>query len=171
MNTAIILTVLGPDRPGLVQALSEVLNKQQGNWTDSRMIHLGGKFAGLLQVSLPTANVAQLKQDLAALETQGLQITVEQAGKDSEDAPRLLQFEVLGQDRPGIIHDITRQLADLNVNIEELCSEQRPAPMSGGTLFFASLSLSLPQTLSTEAVQDALEALADPLMVDVNFDV
>ena len=80
-----------------------------------------------------------------------------------------MSLELLGQDRPRIIHDITEQLAKLNVNIEELESEIKEASMSGGTLFCAQLKLSLPEDLAEEAVQDTLEEMSDQFMVDINF--
>ncbi|TXH70816.1 MAG: ACT domain protein [Thiothrix sp.] len=168
MHTTLILTVLGPDHPGLVKSLSEILNQQQGNWTESRMVHLGGQFAGLLQVALPSERVANLKAALDVLKDTGLKVLIAEANESSASTDQL-KVEVLGLDRPGIIRDITTQLASLKVNIEELYSEQRPAPMSGGMLFFAALSLSLPQGISAEQVQTKLEDLSDQLMVDLNF--
>lgn len=168
MHSTLILTVLGPDHPGLVSALSEVLNQQQGNWTESRMIHLGGQFTGLLQVALPRERVANLKADLDRLQEHGLQVLIAET-LALPPMTETLKIEVLGLDRPGIIRDITAQLASLKVNIEELFSEQRPAPMSGGMLFFAALNLSLPEGVSAEQVQIKLEELSDQLMVDLNF--
>ncbi len=80
-----------------------------------------------------------------------------------------LTLELLGHDRPGIIHDITRQLAALNVNIEELESEQRAAPMSSELMFYAHLNLGLPDGVTAEDVQGAFEAMPDPLTVDISF--
>lgn len=168
MHTTLIITVLGPDHSGLVKALSEILNQQQGNWTESRMVHLGGQFAGLLQVALPRERVTTLKAALDSLQANGLKILVAEA-HETPKATETLKVEVLGLDRPGIIRDITTQLASLKVNIEELFSEQRSAPMSGGTLFFAALNLSLPADISAEQVQAKLEELSDQLMVDLNF--
>lgn len=168
MHTTLILTVLGPDHPGFVKSLSEVLNQQQGNWTESRMVHLGGQFAGLLQVSLPRERVANLKAALDGLQDSGLKVLIAEAN-ELPTATETLKVEVLGLDRPGIIRDITTQLASLKVNIEELFSEQRPAPMSGGLLFFAALTVSLTEGVSTEQVQAKLEELSDQLMVDLNF--
>ncbi|WP_298610525.1 ACT domain-containing protein [uncultured Thiothrix sp.] len=168
MHTTLILTVLGPDHPGLVKSLSELLNQQQGNWTESRMVHLGGQFAGLLQVALPRERVANLKAALDVLQDNGLKVLIAETNAVPA-TNEILKVEVLGLDRPGIIRDITTQLASLKVNIEELFSEQRPAPMSGGTLFFAALSLSLPAGVSAEQVQTKLEELSDQLMVDLNF--
>ena len=168
MHTTLILTVLGPDHPGLVKSLSEVLKQQQGNWTESRMIHLGGQFAGLLQVSLPRERVANLKAALDVLQATGLQVLVAEI-QEAMQPKEILKLEVLGLDRVGIIRDITTQLASLKVNIEELFSEQRPAPMSGGVLFFAALTLSLPAAVTAEQVQAKLEELSDQLMVDIKF--
>jgi glycine cleavage system regulatory protein len=168
MHTTLILTVLGPDHTGLVKALSEILNQQQGNWTESRMVHLGGQFAGLLQVSMPRERVANLKAALDVLHDSGLKVLIAETN-EVPVSTNTLKVEVLGLDRPGIIRDITTQLASLKVNIEELFSEQRPAPMAGGTLFFAALTLSLPSEVSAEQVQTKLEDLSDQLMVDLNF--
>lgn len=168
MHTNLILTVLGPDHPGLVKSLSEVLNQQQGNWTESRMVHLGGQFAGLLQVALPSERVANLKAALDVLQDSGLKVLIAETTEVTQ-ATNTLKVEVLGLDRPGIIRDITAQLASLRVNIEELFSEQRSAPMSGGMLFFAALTLSLPAGVEAEQVQTKLEELSDQLMVDLNF--
>jgi glycine cleavage system regulatory protein len=171
MQTSLVLTVLGEDRQGLVNTLSQILQQHQANWSESRMVHLAGKFAGVLLVSLPEKQLSSLHDSLNALKADGLQIVVEQSEQAESDVEQTLKIELLGLDRPGIIHDISRQLATLNVNIEELESEQRIASMSSEVLFYAQLALGLPKGVSPEAVQDSLEELSDQLMVDLNFDV
>ncbi|EIJ33080.1 glycine cleavage system protein R [Thiothrix nivea] len=169
MQTSLVLTVLGPDRSGLVKSISEAVKAHQGNWQESRMVHLAGQFAGLAHVTLPTEQVDALKQALQALQQNDLQILVQQAEVTAPRTVTPLTLELLGQDRPGIIHDITHQLANLNVNIEELESEQRPAPMSSELLFYANLRLGLPEGITPEDVQGAFENMPDPLMVDLTF--
>lgn len=169
MQSSLVLTVLGPDRSGLVRSIAEAVKAHQGNWQESRMVHLAGQFAGLAHVTLPDGQVAALKQALQTLQQGGLQILVQQAEVGASRSVTPLTLELLGQDRPGIIHDITRQLAALSVNIEELESEQRPAPMSGELLFYAYLKLGLPAGVTAEAVQDTFENMPDPLMVDLSF--
>ncbi|MEZ5447569.1 MAG: ACT domain-containing protein [Thiolinea sp.] len=170
MQKSVVLTVLGEDRPGLVRSLSEVIARHQGNWAESRMVELAGKFAGLLEVSVPEGEADHFVTSLEALQGKGMRILVEQVNAVSdEDEGELLHLEILGPDAPGIINNITGELARLQVNVHELSSEQRQAPMSGEILFFASLTLELPDEVSEEQVQDALEGLADQLMVDFSF--
>ena len=49
----LVLTLIGPDRPGLVEAVAQPIAANGGNWLESRMAHLGGKFAGILRVDVP----------------------------------------------------------------------------------------------------------------------
>lgn len=170
MQMSLVLTVLSDDRPGLVKMLSDVLKEYQGNWTESRMIHLAGKFAGLLMVSVPESEFDNLVSALHDLEDDGLEISVDATAiETTEDTVETLELEVLGQDSPGIINRITNQLLTLSVNIEELSSEQRSAPMSAELLFYAKLSLGLPKGVTAEQLQEALEELPNQLMVDINF--
>lgn len=169
MQTSLVLTLLGPDRAGLVKSLAEVVKAHQGNWQESRMVHLAGQFAGLVHISVPQEQVATLTQALQQQQDQGLHILVQQSQGDLTRRVTPLTLELIGLDRPGIIHDITQQLAKLNVNIEELESEQRAAPMSNEMLFYAQLKLGLPQGISAEQVQEAFETMDDPLTVDLTF--
>ena len=170
MQVSLVITILGPDRPGLVKLLSQILHQNQASWTESRMSHLAGKFAGILRVSVPADQLEQLSADLQDIEGNSLKILIEKNETDFVKAPsKLLNLELLGQDRPGIIHDITQQLATLNVNIEELESEVKEASMSCEMLFIAKLTLGLPKGVTADEVQDALESMSDHLMVDINF--
>ena len=169
MHKSLVLTILGSDKPGLVNAVSNTLKDFQGNWEESRMVELSGQFAGLLKVTLPVSAVPEFKAALQTLRTQGLQVTMADAVIEDEVSGKLVEMEVLGQDAPGIIQSITAKLAQLGVNIHELCSEQRQAPMSAEKLFFATLSLELPAGIDEEQVQDGLEELAEQLLVDINF--
>lgn len=171
MQTSLVLTILGEDNKGLVKGLSAALHEHNANWQESRMVHLAGKFAGLLQVSLHEDQLNALKQSLTVLENKGLSVAIEQSQGHVEPTTHTLTLDILGQDRPGIIHDITHQLDALHINIEKLESELRTASMSSEHLFYAQLTLGLPDDVSAEDVQDSLEAMSDQLMVDINFDI
>ncbi len=170
MSAWIVLTVIGPDRPGLVEALSQTVAEHDANWLESRMSHLAGQFAGLLRVSVPRARAAALSRALGSLESQGLRVVVQESIADELTAElRSLELDLIGQDRPGIIRDVSRALAQRGVNVEELVTCCTSAPMSGETLFQATARLRLPLDASLEELRATLERIANELMVDLNI--
>lgn len=171
MQTQLVLTLIGDDRPGLVEALSDEIARASGNWEQSRMARLEDKFAGILRVRLPIARVQDLTEGMRRLEQKGLRILVEQSGSTS--APRAslaMRLSVVGNDRAGIVRDISRALAQRGVNVDELHTQCEEAPMGGGQLFRADALLHVPNALSSSDLSAALESIADDLMVDVQLE-
>jgi glycine cleavage system regulatory protein len=171
MTTSLVLTIIGEDRPGLVEQLSQTLATHHGSWLESRMANLAGKFAGIVHAEVPDANSDALTQALKALASEGLRIIVEKSGREppAEDY-RLLKLELVGHDRVGIVRDISEALASKRVNIDELTTQTTSASMSGETHFEAAAKLRVPETVTTEELREALESLANELMVDISLD-
>ncbi len=165
----LILTIMGEDRPGLVEALSGVIAEHGGNWEQSRMAHLASKFAGILLVNVPGDQVAALQKMLESMSDKGLRVTVEHSVDTTAEAHRRLTLELLGQDHPGIMHDISHALSMHGISIEELHTQTRSASMAGGTLFEARATLLAPQTMPLGELRTVLEALANELMVDIEL--
>ncbi len=170
MSVSLVLTVSGPDRPGLVETLSEAVAKHEGSWLESRMARLAGHFAGVLRVSVPEAQVDALTRALQTLGPESLQIGVVRSEPKPAADVRPLRLEILGSDRPGIVHEISEALADRGINVDDLRTEIMSAPMSGELLFIATAELEIPAELSLEALRKDLEALAHELMVDIDLD-
>ena len=168
MRTTLVLTVLGDDRPGIVEQLSDRVLAAGANWEESRMAHLSGKFAGLLRVSVDAARADALVASLSSLSDAGLAVVVEPGAEASGEGVARLTLQIVGHDRPGIVRDVARVLAAQQVNIEELESEVASAPMTGEPLFRARAHLRLPASVSPETVVQRLEALAGELMVDLS---
>ncbi len=171
MSISLVLTVSGRDRPGLVEALSQVIASHQGSWLESRMARLAGHFVGILRVSIPEEQVDALTRALQSLEPESLQVRLARSepGPPAPDT-RELRLEILGSDRPGIVHEISQALADRGINVDELRTEIMSAPMSGELLFLANAELRVPTSLNLELLRKDLEALAHELMVDVDLD-
>jgi len=168
MQMPLVMTVIGRDRPGLVESIAGTIADHGGNWLESRMCRLGGEFAGILRVEIPAEKKSAL---LAALQKiSGLHVTVRDGEKKASprDA-RQTKLEIVGSDRPGIVREITSALARANVNVEEFSSEVVSAPMSGETLFKASARLQLPERCDVAALKQDLEKIAADLLVDVSF--
>jgi glycine cleavage system regulatory protein len=170
MRISLVLTILGDDKPGIVEQLSERIVATGANWEESRMARLAGKFAGLLRLSVDEDRADALAATLRLLDTGGLKVVVERSGEAAPDAARVIRLEVLGHDRPGIVRDIARVLAQHQVNIEDLETDVASAPMSGDLLFRARASLSVPAAMTIDRLRGVLEALAGEIMVDLVFD-
>ncbi len=165
-----VLTLIGDDRAGLVDALSGVIAEHGGNWEQSHLTELAGKFAGIVLVTVPDAKAAALVEDLEPLRRQGLlDVTAERASADEPHGePTRLALHLVGVDQPGIVHDVSHALATLDVSIETLETATSSAPMSGETLFTADAVLALPPSTTADTVAEVLEQLAHQLMVDID---
>ena len=164
------MTVIGPDRTGLVESVARVVADHGGNWLESRMCRLGGEFAGILRIELPVEKRQMLLNALQKLQEHGLQIVVRPDEAAASATPgRQTKLEIVGHDRPGIVREITSALARANVNVEEFSSECVSAPMSGETLFKAVARLQLPDGCDDAALKTELEKIADDLLVDISF--
>jgi glycine cleavage system regulatory protein len=163
----LVLTFVGDDRPGLVNAVSETIAAHGGTWLESRSAQLAGKFAGILLASVPDASLAELESSLRRLERGGLSVTIERGAPAAAKPSRLIRLDILGNERPGIVRDVTRTLTDLGVNIEEFSSGLEGEPFTGVEMFRASARLRAPDGLSLDDLRKALERLASEIMVDL----
>ncbi len=170
MFTHLVMTIIGADRPGLVQLVASRVADHGGNWLESRMCHLGGQFAGIVRVEVPAERVAALRAALEQLSVEGLRVSVD-AGEGAVPimAGTAATIELVGHDRPGILRNVTSVLAAHGVNVEELTSECVSAPMGGGNLFQARVRVLVPSTVKLEAVRADLEKIAIDLMVDLTL--
>ena len=170
MNTSIVLTIIAKDQPGIVNTVSKVLYDHGGGWTQSSMSSLAGQFAGILLASVPTESAAACVSDLQHLESRGLHVIAHVC-----DAPKEIQgrreyrLELIGNDRKGIVHEITSILARHNINVHDLETMTESASMGGGDLFRAKAELVVPADADIDAIEADLEAIANELMVDISF--
>lgn len=169
MHAALVLTVIGRDRPGLVERLASLIAGQGGNWLESRMSRLGGEFAGILRLTLPAEREESLRQALAALGDSGLTVLVKRDDATPPAPTRLMLLELIGQDRPGIVRQIAAALAARGANVEELDTECVSAPMSGEPLFKATARLALPPGCEPAQLRADLELVASDLLVDLTL--
>ena len=171
MRTSIVVTVIGPDRPGLVSLLSDRGKAHGASWAQSRMASLAGQFAGIVRFDVDADHAEVLATALAELESLGLRVVIAEGQPTPQRTDsRMLRLELVGHDRPGIISDISRELANCGISIEELDTEIVSGAMFGGNLFQVKALLLVPVTVATEELRRVLEALANELMVDITLD-
>ena len=165
----LVLTLIGPDHPGIVDSVSEVVAAHDGNWLESRMAHLAGKFAGVLCVEVADEQAAALEEALGRLAVSGLRVIVERSAPVEGPRQHAMEIELLGVDRPGLVHEISALLAAHRINVEELATDRRAAAHSGDQMFHAHVRVIIPETVDATTVRLGLERLAGDLMVEIRL--
>ncbi len=163
----VVITFVGKDKPGLVDQVAQAVIDHHGNWLGSSMSHLAGQFAGIVQVELPELELAKFGLALGQLDD--LTTTIQEGHETSGDleAQDLLSISIVGNDRKGIVQEVTKALHSVDANIEQLGSQLESAANSGQLLFRANVTVLLPEHSSIEELTDAIENLGDDVMVDV----
>ncbi|WP_430459689.1 glycine cleavage system protein R [Thalassolituus sp. LLYu03] len=170
MANFLVVTVIADDKPGIVEQLSATIARHGGNWLESRMAHMAGKFAGILRIDIAAEAAAALISDLSALKGAGIQVSAEQ-GSDVEQAPSMdLTLSLVGNDRPGIVKEVSQALARHGVNVLELTTDCGSAEMSAVPLFRAEAVLRVAQDFDTLQLAEALEDISNDLMVEIRLD-
>ncbi|WP_223622637.1 glycine cleavage system protein R [Microbacterium sp. EST19A] len=169
--TTLILTVAGADRPGLVAAVADVVDAHGGNWENSSLAELAGTFAGVIEVSVAEDRAPELQTALRSLQGQGLLTLAVLTGTAEVDPEyeHLLTIQVLGNDRHGIVREISTVLSAHALSIEELATETRDAAMAGGRLFEASVTARVPATVDLDVLRADLERIASEIQVDITL--
>ena len=168
---SLVVTIVGPDRPGLVSAISDKAVEFDANWADSVMSNFAGQFAGIVQLQVRPEKYDELITALRTLESPQMRISVAKGGAASSAIKtRRLKLDLVGHDRPGIIHSISSQLAKRQISIEKLETHIVSGAMSGEQMFQMKALLLVPVTLDESELRDGLEGLANELMVDISFD-
>ena len=166
----LVLTVIGSDRPGLVELVARIIASHGGNWLESRMSRLGGEFAGIIRVEIAPPAEAALMSALSTLSAQGLTVVSRRGSAEPPPVRRFAAIDLVGHDRPGIVRDISQALARAGANVEELTTSCESAPMSGEPLFKAAIKISLPDSCDAAAIRPELEQIAANLLVDITLE-
>lgn len=125
MGGELAVTVIGPDRPGIVAAVTKVLYEQGCNLEDANSAILRGHFSMMLIVrAAEGADVDAVRGALRmAAEELDLVVTARPVAETEARVPSPTHtVSVYGSDRPGIVYGVAQALADADVNIIDLSS-------------------------------------------------
>jgi glycine cleavage system transcriptional repressor len=167
----LVLTAVGPDRPGLVRSISQVVLAEKASVEDSRMAILGGEFALIMLVSGTEAAISQVERDARGLESElGLTFVVKRTRREPERQFSKYAIRVTGLDRPGIVHAVTDFLAKRKVNVASFESRLAFAPDTGTPLFVLEATLQVPAELTLGELERDLGALCQEENLDFSLD-
>jgi glycine cleavage system regulatory protein len=169
-GTSLVVTVIGPDRPGIVSLLSDRAQRFGANWGASRMELLAGEFAGSVHLEVPPESADGLTLALQELQATGLRVTVARSeGGAPASTTTPVQLDLVGEDRVGIVSKLTAKLAAHNVSVEHLDTHIVPAKDGKGPMFKVRAQLRVPKNLAMDTLRDELGSLAQELMLDMNL--
>ncbi|MGH1486114.1 MAG: glycine cleavage system protein R [Cellvibrionaceae bacterium] len=168
-NQHMVITLLSDDKPGIVQQVADIIAHEQGNWLESKMSQLAGKFAGILKVSIDDNNIDSLSQALKSLSTKGIQVLIEKEHTSELSNGKLLSFELIGADRVGIVSEIALAFSEKSINIDELETRCSSMPWSGEPLFEATGILIAPESINKDELLDKLDSIEDKLGIDISI--
>jgi len=166
-KTSLVVTVMGPDRPGIVSLLSDRAQRYGANWAASRLANLAGEFAGMVHFEVPRENADALANALRGLESSGLRVNI--AKSDGAGVPaglRGVELELVGDDRVGIVSNLARMLAARGISIENIHTEIVGGKTAKPT-FKVAAHLLVPVSLSLEDLEREIGVLANEMMVDI----
>jgi glycine cleavage system regulatory protein len=171
MKTTFVVTVTCPDRPGIVNEVSRIVLAHGASWQQSRMVRLGGVFAGLIRVEVDADRAAALVRELQTLGRDGMSVTAREARPEDRYAGwRPLRLVLSGADHEGIVQGVAQFLAEKRVNVEELVTDLVPAPFAGGPLFSAEAKLRCPPEVTTGELRGKLAELGASLGVEMEIE-
>lgn len=169
MNKSVIVTVVGPDKPGLVSQISRLAVDYGANWVDSVMSNIAGQFAGVVHLSVPDEGATALASALRGLAGLNILAVVADGQPQSAAHPMQIRLDLVGHDRPGIVQRISSEIAKAEVSISSIETRVEGAPMAGGDLFKLCATLDIPDEQTAARLRKGLEGIADDLMVDIAF--
>ncbi len=168
MIAHLIVTVIAEDRPGVLEILADAITKQGGNWLESQLLHLHNQFSGIVAVAVNREDLADLQQALDGLTQQGFCINYRCTdAKPGGQGAKPFKLTVVGPDRPGIVREVARALAQHGINLTELSSECSSMPWSGEPMFTARGKALMPAEVNLAELDEALDQIAEELGLDI----
>lgn len=167
----VVLSAMGPDRPGIVKEFSSVIHKAGGNIEDSRMAILAGDFAIIVLFTASDEELSTIRKECAALEKKlNFHVHFKESEKQGQrPAHRVFELEATGVDQPGIVHSLSATLADLNINVVSLESRLNNAAFHGTAMFTVRAEIQLAEDDLLERLKQRLERVCDQL--DLSYEL
>jgi len=169
MNKTFITTVSGVTLPGLIKSLAEITRLHGGEWASSKVIKLGGHFTALLKVTIKADAQVALEAEFSS-RFPALQFLYADIISDTVSSKRMIKLMVDCNDRPGLTREIDGILSELDVELESIESHRYQVLGLGETVFSSTITLTIPEQVSTESVIASLENLSDDVRVSKLFD-
>jgi glycine cleavage system regulatory protein len=169
LTIRVLISFFCDDRPGVIEEISRLIESHGGNWLDSQLARLGGRFAGILLVQVPDVQQEALAAALAGLGQKGITASLTGGGEAPPPSAASRRITLLGPDRPGIVHELTRAMHAAGFNVLALATSVESAPMSGEPLFRAEARIELGEGSRLDELEWQLDAMAEAMTLEIDI--
>jgi glycine cleavage system regulatory protein len=167
----LVLTIIGRDRAGVVASLADVVRFHEGNWKRSELAEIAGTFAGVVVVEVGADRVDEFLTNLLVLRDQGLHVTAQQAeGPVAAPDADEVRLRLTGDDRPGVVHEISTAISDAGISISRLGTVTDLPGEDGGRRFEITVQLSVPVGTDLDVVLDSIVGVGVRLGIALNLE-
>jgi glycine cleavage system transcriptional repressor len=170
------LSAIGPDRPGIVADLGELIYECDCNLEDSSMTILGSEFAVLLLLTGEGADVEQRLSSACKRIEWEKRLTVFFRPLEGEPVPYAVaqhakpyELQAVGVDKAGIVAKVARCLAKYRININQMATSSRPEPGTGTPIYSMRVRMDVPGEIDLAALRRELEGIATSLHIELTI--
>jgi glycine cleavage system transcriptional repressor len=167
-KTYLVISALGEDHPGIVNALSKAILEHGCNIEDSRMTVLGGEFAAILLVQGKWNTLAKVENALPEIERQLRMTIISKRTGERSAGTNLLPYavDVISMDHPGIVNNLAGFFAERNINIEDMTTSTYAAAHTGTPMFAVHMTVGIPADLHIAGLREEFMDYCDGLNLD-----
>ncbi len=167
----VVISVIGHDRPGLVNDLAKLAADLNLSIEDSRMTVLGGEFAVLMSVAGGDLALQRLETKLDRLATElDLAWLLRRTGERADVEGRVpYTVSVTAMDHPGIVHKVASFFSSRDINIYNLDTVSERAAHTGTPIFSLVMEVELPPDVRIAELRDAFFYFCDDHDLDAEL--
>ena len=176
MKSRLICSFIGDDKHGLIELLAKAISECNGSWSESSMVRLSGQFAGIVKVAINEADIDSLRLACEQLDKQGLAVHLKHIDQSldavnpiDEHSTGQLQLNIVGNDRPGIVYEVSQALAAAKINVIKMKTHLSSAPMSGDSLFNSTMLLTNEHNHDLDALEQQLDKISERLSIEMDL--
>ncbi len=167
----VVISVIGHDRPGLVNDLAKLAADLNLSIEDSRMTVLGGEFAVLMSVAGGDLALQRFETKLDRLATElDLAWLFRRTGERADVEGRVpYTVSVTAMDHPGIVHKVASFFSSRDINIYNLDTVSERAAHTGTPIFSLVMEVELPPDVRIAELRDAFFYFCDDHDLDAEL--
>ena len=170
MRLKLIISANGPDRKGIVSEISSIISKHNANIETSKMIRLEKEFAMLILIEIQKDKKQILNDELNLITDLSVSLIETKTNQDILYENKFHLY-INGADNEGIVYSFAKFFSELEMNIDEVNTKIKNAPMSATPLFMMDLIIGSKTEINFQKLNEKLNFISEKLGVEVSIKI